>query len=315
MGRPLLAFGSQGPTVKLLQQALNWAASKLARLEEDGIFGPLTRNRVCEFQSQHNLDVDGVVGPETWGKLEPLIDQLAQGITDMFGKIPAAELELRNRVVQTALMLHAQFGWPAGVENYAPQNPRIAANKMASNTPIPGHPGYFPRQGGVSLATIFRMVGARESSKCLMISQEAYDNYHWTSRSKRPKPTPSTWRNQLDIPSWCGIFALYCLKISGVKVPGWNGSSLGVAPYTTRTVNAQPPPQPGDIALRNEGMHHMIIVEVRANNQLVTIEGNEGVYQSIIRKETRNCDRLTNNPKDKVDLIVTPPYAAVAGAG
>lgn len=310
MGRPLLQFGSQGPTVKLLQQALNWAASKLAKLEDDGIFGPLTRGRVCEFQSQHNLDVDGVVGPDTWGKLEPVIDQLAQGITDTFGKIPAAELELRNRVVQTALMLHAQFGWPAGVETYAPQNPRIAANKMASMTPMPGHPGYFPRQGGVSLATIFRMAGAPESWKCLMISQEAYENYH-----KRPKPTPSTWRNQLDIPSWCGIFALYCLKISGLKVPGWNGNSLGAAPYTMRAVNEQPPPQAGDIALRREGMHHMIIVEVRRNNQLVTIEGNEGVYQSIIRKETRNCDKLTNDPKDKVDVIVTPPYTTSAGIG
>ena len=54
----------------------------------------------------------------------------------MLGKSPAAELDLRNRVVQTALMLHAQFGWPAGVETYAPQNPRIAANKMASKTPV-----------------------------------------------------------------------------------------------------------------------------------------------------------------------------------
>ena len=82
-----------------------------------------------------------------------------------------------------------------------------------------------------------------------------------------------------------------------MKVPGWNGTSLGAAPYTTRAVNAQPSPQPGDIALKNEGMHHMIIVEVRTNNQLVTIEGNEAVYQWIVQKGNAELQHVDQQPE------------------
>jgi len=39
--------------------------SKTVALEEDGIFGPLTQNKVIEFQRTHGLNPDGIVGPLT----------------------------------------------------------------------------------------------------------------------------------------------------------------------------------------------------------------------------------------------------------
>ncbi len=39
----------------------------------DGIFGPLTREDVIEFQADTGLDADGVVGPRTWNALDSLV--------------------------------------------------------------------------------------------------------------------------------------------------------------------------------------------------------------------------------------------------
>ena len=56
--------GSKGSDVKLLPQRLNIVA--------DGIFGPITEEAVKEFQKNNGLTVDGIVGENTWGKLNNL---------------------------------------------------------------------------------------------------------------------------------------------------------------------------------------------------------------------------------------------------
>jgi len=63
---PMLSLWSKGPFVSLLQSMLNITGESL---EVDGIFGDLTLEAVTAFQISNNITVDGVVGPETWGKL------------------------------------------------------------------------------------------------------------------------------------------------------------------------------------------------------------------------------------------------------
>lgn len=63
---PTLRRGAKGDLVAQLQTFLSKDGSKLAI---DGIFGPGTQSAVRAFQRKYNLDVDGVVGPQTWGKL------------------------------------------------------------------------------------------------------------------------------------------------------------------------------------------------------------------------------------------------------
>lgn len=53
--------GSRNEDVKFLQSLLF--------LKQDGIFGELTDEAVREFQKEHNLVVDGIVGPKTWEAL------------------------------------------------------------------------------------------------------------------------------------------------------------------------------------------------------------------------------------------------------
>lgn len=62
----LLRNGSTGGAVKIAQGLLN---AKGYPLVADGIFGPLTDGAVRRFQSNNGLQVDGVVGPQTWGAL------------------------------------------------------------------------------------------------------------------------------------------------------------------------------------------------------------------------------------------------------
>lgn len=67
VSRPTLRTGSRGDSVRLLQTLLNRAGYDLA---VDGIFGTMTRCSVKGFQSERGLQVDGIVGKQTWAALE-----------------------------------------------------------------------------------------------------------------------------------------------------------------------------------------------------------------------------------------------------
>ncbi|MFD7877751.1 peptidoglycan-binding protein [Streptomyces sp. NPDC059766] len=67
-GTPTLQQGSHGPAVRKLQRLLNDHLPDL-QLVVDGRFGPVTNGRVREFQQRVDIAVDGIVGPQTWGRL------------------------------------------------------------------------------------------------------------------------------------------------------------------------------------------------------------------------------------------------------
>lgn len=61
-----VSYGSQGSDVTELQKLLNQNGYKLA---VDGQFGSNTQAAVQDYQQKNNLDVDGIVGQNTWGTL------------------------------------------------------------------------------------------------------------------------------------------------------------------------------------------------------------------------------------------------------
>lgn len=63
---PMLTRGDLGPEVERLQQEL---VRHGFALDADGRFGPATESAVRGFQYSHGLDVDGIVGPNTWATL------------------------------------------------------------------------------------------------------------------------------------------------------------------------------------------------------------------------------------------------------
>lgn len=80
MVNPTIKNGSTGAAVKQAQQAL-YCRSYFSSPSADGVFGPVTTDRVLQYQRDravgiHNatsftLTVDGIVGPQTWFRLFP----------------------------------------------------------------------------------------------------------------------------------------------------------------------------------------------------------------------------------------------------
>ena len=69
-GRPTLKKGSKGEYVTLLQTKLIQKGYDLGKWGADGDFGSQTEKAVREFQEDHGLKVDGVVGASTWSALD-----------------------------------------------------------------------------------------------------------------------------------------------------------------------------------------------------------------------------------------------------
>ncbi len=68
--KPTLRKGSKGNAVRVLQTMLLKLGYDLGPCGIDGDFGKATEAAVRSFQSDHRLEVDGVVGSATYGELE-----------------------------------------------------------------------------------------------------------------------------------------------------------------------------------------------------------------------------------------------------
>lgn len=69
----VLQKGNSGASVRILQYYLNFLSYfnlKLPYVSIDGIFGYETRDAVLTFQSLYGLDVDGIVGRDTWDMIQ-----------------------------------------------------------------------------------------------------------------------------------------------------------------------------------------------------------------------------------------------------
>lgn len=64
---PTISEGATGPAVTWAQYLL--VRRTLSDNQIDGIFGPVTKTAVEEFQRYSHLAVDGIVGPATWAAL------------------------------------------------------------------------------------------------------------------------------------------------------------------------------------------------------------------------------------------------------
>ncbi len=67
---PTVSQGATGERVRTIQYLLNQHG---AALTVDGQFGPATLAAVKSFQTAQQLSADGVVGPDTWGKLQTTV--------------------------------------------------------------------------------------------------------------------------------------------------------------------------------------------------------------------------------------------------
>ena len=69
-GRPILVPGDQGPEVLKIQKVVNDAKVKGISLKETGVYDDETLAIMLAFQCRHGLQPDGVIGPNTWDRIE-----------------------------------------------------------------------------------------------------------------------------------------------------------------------------------------------------------------------------------------------------
>lgn len=67
--RPTIGVGNSGEYVKEAQKILKNLGYNIGSYGVDGIFGTSTKGAVLNFQKKNGLDVDGIIGPNTWAKL------------------------------------------------------------------------------------------------------------------------------------------------------------------------------------------------------------------------------------------------------
>ena len=87
--RVVVELGSHGALVTALQRRLN-DVLPFTHIAVDGIYGPVTRGAVVNFQRQHNLDATGAVDVRTWASMfnAPVIVMNAANDAGSGGRAP-----------------------------------------------------------------------------------------------------------------------------------------------------------------------------------------------------------------------------------
>jgi hypothetical protein len=304
---PVLSLGAFGEGVLLLQKALNLAPTKLPRLAQDSSFGPKTRGRVMEFQGQKHAVQDGVVGPQTWGVLGPFIAQLEDLIDQSFPAL-ADENAQRQRIVDVAQASLDSWGW-GDAEVKPDGSPRIAAARGYGG----GMGGRRPRQGGMALAAIYAMATAGGES-CLTISSEMEAIYQQNPADETGKARRRTAINN-DIGSWCGIFATYCYRASGLSI-AWEQVRTQSADHFEKLLpNAAV--RKGDIGVYDRAFNHhfVVIQDAGPGERVYSIDGNVAnpleatvsPWNSVIAKRYYKRDTLMK----RQGQFLRPKFAAL----
>ncbi len=207
---------------------------------------------------------------------------------------PADEEAAREMIVNNARNHLASWGgkWDPAVDKLGPTNPKVAG-KLCANEQTRA------RQGGAQISTIFSVAGHKQAIRCLTISKAAVEMY------TREGGYAASERNNTDIVSWCGIFALYIYKISGLKkMPAWDdlkvfGVSSEKGKLLTKekcSLTTTAKPQRGDIGvigarevkdkdgkviIKMGQNHHFIVTDVKESS-VDSIDGNAGALMEII---------------------------------
>jgi len=84
--------------VRVIQTALSWNRYDTGPI--DGQYGPITSGAVARFQIDRSIEIDGVVGPETWGALG-LIDWCGP-VTQLSGAVTARGVISDAQIAQVA---------------------------------------------------------------------------------------------------------------------------------------------------------------------------------------------------------------------
>jgi hypothetical protein len=270
---PTLQKGDKGAEVSRLQRLLQL----LGHYEDtvDGDFGPNTVTAVRSFQKGAGIKVDGIAGPDTWGKLEALM---------LFGELP---LEILRHLWRERNA--AELELTSGRE--APPPPQAAAVGPAAEA-----------ADGLDAA----LARAEEEWRRPVTEPKGQGWERIDDYIRGPQGLTWSWVNPYkknqDF-AWCGAFAAFCLDAAGLKAElrkAVMASTWRLHDWARKTPRFLQPEAigRGDIAIIGRGTarvpwgsHITLCDSVEPDGWLRTYEGNaRGVgpdgttYEGVIRQ-------------------------------
>ena len=281
LARPVLRRGDTGEDVEQLQRLLQLVGDYEARI--DGQFGPATDAAVRAFQERMGLKVDGIVGSQTWSKLnERMLDgeEPLQSLRHAWRERDAAEADL--------------------------EAPEDAPVPEASDQPASG-----PAPAADDARTQLVLARAEEEWRRPVTEPngpgwERIDEY-----IRGQQGLVWTWeeryvRNRQF--AWCGAFAAFCFEAAGLnaevrtKVMPSTYRLHSWAKDSVRFVQAESVAG-GDVVIVGPaggkvwGSHITICESVTADGHIATFEGNASgagpdgsTYEGVVRQR-RPFDR------------------------
>lgn len=194
--------GARGQQVQMLQHLLNTVQRPRPPLELDGVFGPATERAVRDYQASRNLEIDGIVGADTWksfgaagATLPPPAPAAAASITRPTRAVPVPSI----RQLPIAAMASPTSGRQAPGTASAAAPTRPAPMRAARLDPP-----------GSSLSAPWMRVAAAEKGVGEILGPQNHKRiveYHATT----------SFHSQLDSVAWCASFVNWCLKQAGVR--------------------------------------------------------------------------------------------------
>jgi Putative peptidoglycan binding domain len=267
-----LQKGDKGAEVSRLQRLLQLLGHYDGSIDAD--FGPETEAAVRSFQKGAAIKVDGIAGPDTWGKLEALM---------LVGELP---LEILRHLLR---------------ERNSAELEMTAREQVPPPEPASAGSGDQAEAGGLDAA----LARAEEEWRRPVMEPNGRGWERIDEYIRGPHGLAWSWearytRNQQY--AWCGAFVAFCLDAAGMKAElrkKMMPSTYRLYTWAHNTARFLEPEsiERGDIAIvgpatgRVWGSHITLCDTVEADGRLRTFEGNargEGPdgsrYEGVIRQ-------------------------------
>lgn len=303
--RTLVSSNSRGSAVSELQQALADAGFDPGPI--DGDFGPQTRAAVMAFQQRNGLDVDGVVGPQTWGALRGAAPAAPAAPAPTSGPQPTLSIGSRGGAVSALQQQLAAAGFdPGGVDGDFGPATRAAVLRFQSANGLDVDGVVGPQTWGALGGSSFTPgsgpvrgpapANGDLRSRILALAQGEVGTLEATGNNDGDvtKYPNSFGRGQ---ESYCADFASWVITNAGGSLNDPWCPSIKNQLINTGNWKGRSDPQPGDLVLfdwdhDNVADHVGLVKSVNGNGTLTTIEGNTGGPggQEGVWEKTRTWD-------------------------
>ena len=166
----LLKLGTRGPSVRILQyylQFLSYFNLKLPYVSMDGIFGQETYDAVVTFQSFYGLDVDGIVGKNTWDMIQDAYVGVLNSLPDEYRSY--SSLLYPGYIITTGASGKVVEQLQTFLKTIADNNPAVPQIKVD---------GYYGEQTKNAVLAIQKLQGLEQNGQVGILTWNAIINLY-----------------------------------------------------------------------------------------------------------------------------------------